>query len=152
MNSAPAHRFEILDTLPLIQWHLLDDIFVHFGSTNFGNPEFVNYLRCWNRISSVSTVTRLRAGWPRFDSRKGQETFRRRVQTVSGAHPASYPMGIRCSFPEGKAAGREANHSLPSSAEVKNAQSYTSTPPVRLHGVVLNWARSGTCLSNFTFT
>jgi hypothetical protein len=34
--------------------------------------------------------------------------------------------------------GREADHSLPSSAEVKNAWSYTSTPPLRLHGVVLN--------------
>jgi hypothetical protein len=32
---------------------------------------------------------------------------------------------------------READHSPPPSAEVKNAWSYTSTPPVRLHGVVL---------------
>jgi hypothetical protein len=28
-----------------------------------------------------------------------------RVQTGSGAHPASYPMGIKDSFPGGKAAG-----------------------------------------------
>jgi hypothetical protein len=34
--------------------------------------------------------------------------------------------------------GREADHSSPSSAEVKIAWSYTSTPPVRLHGVVLS--------------
>jgi hypothetical protein len=33
---------------------------------------------------------------------------------------------------------READHSPPSSAEVKNAWSYTSTTPVRLHGVVLS--------------
>jgi hypothetical protein len=33
--------------------------------------------------------------------------------------------------------GREANHSPLSSAEVKNAWSYTCTPPIRLHGVVL---------------
>jgi hypothetical protein len=33
---------------------------------------------------------------------------------------------------------READHSLPSSAEVNNALSFTSTPPVRLHGVVLS--------------
>jgi hypothetical protein len=32
---------------------------------------------------------------------------------------------------------READHSPPSSAEVNNAWSYTSTPPIRLHGVVL---------------
>jgi hypothetical protein len=34
--------------------------------------------------------------------------------------------------------GREADHSLPSSAEIKNAWSYTSTLSVRLHGVVLS--------------
>jgi len=33
---------------------------------------------------------------------------------------------------------REANHSRPSSAEVKNACRYTSTSPTYLHGVVLN--------------
>jgi len=31
---------------------------------------------------------------------------------------------------------READHSPPSSAKVKNDWSYTSTPPRRLHGVV----------------
>jgi hypothetical protein len=34
--------------------------------------------------------------------------------------------------------GCEADHSPPSSAEAKNAWSYTSTPPIRLHGVVLS--------------
>jgi hypothetical protein len=43
----------------------------------------------------------------------------------------------RGSFPGGKAAGGEADHSPPPSAEVKNAWSYTSTPPIGLHGVVL---------------
>jgi hypothetical protein len=37
-----------------------------------------------------------------------------------------------------KRLGREADHSPPSSAEVKNAWIYTSTPPIRLHGVVLS--------------
>jgi hypothetical protein len=37
--------------------------------------------------------------------------------------------------------GREADHLLPSSAEVKNTWSYTSTPPIRLHGVVLSSAQ-----------
>jgi len=36
----------------------------------------------------------------------------------------------------GKWPGREADHSCPSNAEVKNAWSYTSTPPIRLHGMV----------------
>jgi len=38
-------------------------------------------------------------------------------------------MGTRGSFPRVKGPGREADHSAPSSAEVKNAWSYTSTPP-----------------------
>jgi hypothetical protein len=43
------------------------------------------------------------------------------VQTGSGAHPASYPMGTGGSFPGGKAQpGRHADHSPPSSADVKN--------------------------------
>jgi hypothetical protein len=37
-----------------------------------------------------------------------------------------------------KRQGIEADHSPPPSAEVKNAWSYTSTPPIRLHGVVLS--------------
>jgi hypothetical protein len=33
---------------------------------------------------------------------------------------------------------READYSPPSNAEVKSAWNYTSTPPIRLHGVVLS--------------
>jgi hypothetical protein len=48
-------------------------------------------------------------------------SFRPCVQTASGAHPASYPLGTGGSFPGGKARpGRDADHSPPSSAEVKN--------------------------------
>jgi hypothetical protein len=36
-----------------------------------------------------------------------------------------------------KRPGREADHSPPSSADVKNSWSYTSTPQMRLHGVVI---------------
>jgi hypothetical protein len=43
------------------------------------------------------------------------------VQTSSGAHPASSPMGTGGPFPGGKArSGRDADHSHPSSAEVVN--------------------------------
>jgi len=38
---------------------------------------------------------------------------------------------------EVKRLGREADHSPPSSAEGKNAWSYTTDPPISLHGVVL---------------
>jgi hypothetical protein len=42
---------------------------------------------------------------------------------------------------------READHSPPSSAEVKNAWSYTSTTKIRLHGVVLGQSTGTTLLS-----
>jgi hypothetical protein len=43
------------------------------------------------------------------------------VQTSSGAHPASSPMGTGGPFPGGKARlGRDADHSPPFSAEVVN--------------------------------
>jgi hypothetical protein len=48
----------------------------------------------------------------------------------SGAHPASYPMCTGVSFRGGKA-----DHSPPSSAAVKNAWSYISTP-LCLHVIV----------------
>jgi len=37
-----------------------------------------------------------------------------------------------------KRPGREADHLPPHSAEVKNTYSYTSTPPTRLHGMILS--------------
>jgi hypothetical protein len=68
----------------------------------------------------------------------GNFSLHHRVKNGSEAHPASYPMGNRGSFPGGKAARREADHSPPPSAEVKNAWSYTSTSPICLHGAVLS--------------
>jgi hypothetical protein len=60
-----------------------------------------------------------------FDPRQRQEHFSPSlcVQIGSGAHPASYTMGTGGGgpFPWAKArSGRDANHSPPSSAEVKN--------------------------------
>jgi hypothetical protein len=49
----------------------------------------------------------------------GNFSLHHHVQNSSGAHPVSYPVGTRGSFPGGKAAGCEADHSPPSSAEVK---------------------------------
>jgi hypothetical protein len=55
----------------------------------------------------------------RFMAGAGNFSLHHRVQNGSEAHPASYPMGTRGFFPGGKAAGREADHSPPSSTEVK---------------------------------
>jgi hypothetical protein len=74
----------------------------------------------------------------RFPAGAGNFSLHHRVQNGSGAHPASCPMDTRGSFRGVKLPGRESDHSSPSSAEVKNAWSYTSTLPIRLYGVVLS--------------
>jgi hypothetical protein len=72
----------------------------------------------------------------RFPAGAGNSSLYHRVQIGCGAHPASYPMGTGDYFPGLKLKGREADHSPPSSAEAKNAWSYSSTL-IRLHGLVL---------------
>jgi hypothetical protein len=51
------------------------------------------------------------------------------VQTTSGVHPASYPVGTGDSSQGVKRPWSEADHSPPTSAEVKKIWIYTSTPP-----------------------
>jgi hypothetical protein len=84
----------------------------------------------------------------RFLAGAGNFSLHHRVQNGSGAHPASYPMGIRGPFPGGKAPEREADHSSPSSAEVKEyAELYLHSP------ITPSWR--GAYLKhrdNFTFT
>jgi hypothetical protein len=54
-------------------------------------------------------------------------------------HPAaSYPMRTGGCLPTVKRPEREADHSLPCSGDAKNEWSYTSSPPIRLHGVALS--------------
>jgi len=95
-------------------------------------------------------VTRLWGGRPEFNSWQVLGIFSPHhiVQTGCGAHPASYPMSAGGFFPPGvKWPVREADHPLPSSAEVNNAWSYISTPQY----VLMAW-----CLikhkDEFTFT
>jgi hypothetical protein len=45
----------------------------------------------------------------------------------------------------------EADHLPPSSVEFKNAWSYTSTPPLRLHGVVLSESTGTTLPLSFAW-
>jgi hypothetical protein len=75
-----------------------------------------------------------------FDSRRGLRIFL--FATVS--RTALGPTQPHIQWVQGdlslgvKRQGREADHSPPSSAEVKNAWSYTCTPPIRLNGVVFS--------------
>jgi hypothetical protein len=71
-------------------------------------------------------------GWDRrFQSQQGVGNFslHHRVQTGSADHPLPLIQYVPGALSVGiKRPGREADHSPPSSADVKNAWSYTSTP------------------------
>jgi hypothetical protein len=58
------------------------------------------------------------------------------VQTGSGAHPASCPMGTAGPFRGGKARpGRDADHSPHLVPKSWMSRSYNSSTPKRIHGV-----------------
>jgi hypothetical protein len=71
--------------------------------------------------------------------RKGQDfSLLRSLQTGSGAHPTSYAMDIVRLLPLGvKRPGLEADHSPPSSVEIKNDGAIPPLPRI-LRGIVLN--------------
>jgi hypothetical protein len=90
--------------------------------------------------SSVTIVTLLRAGQSGFDSWQGLGIFLFTTMSISALGPTQSPiqwvlgaLSLRVRQP-----GHEADHSPPSSAKVKNVWSYTSTPLVCLHGMVLS--------------
>jgi len=91
----------------------------------------------------LTYCSELQAGRQEF----GRDFFRHRGETGFGAHPAFQKMGTVGSYLPGKAAGA---WSWPLSADVKNAWSYTSTPPY----VFVAWYMvkyRDTCTSAFTF-
>jgi hypothetical protein len=94
-------------------------------------------------------TSRLRAGRLGFQgsSSGGSWEFSlHRVQKGSETHSASYPMGNGSSFPGGKATGTW-NWPLTSIlCQDEEWVGYTSTPPIRLHGVVLRFKNTGTTL------
>jgi hypothetical protein len=84
--------------------------------------------------SVVSTVTRLRTGWPR----QGEEEFSpNRPDGLWGLSSLLFS-GHPRPFPGVKRSRRYVDHPPPPKAEVKNEWSYTSTPPIHLHGVDRN--------------
>jgi hypothetical protein len=76
------------------------------------------------RESSVGITTRLQDGQPGFDSQQGQDM----VFSIVSRPALGPPQSIKW-VPGMKRDGREADHSPPSSAEVKNGGAITSTPP-----------------------
>jgi hypothetical protein len=67
------------------------------------------HLQAKSRDSSVGIAMGYglddRGSGVRFPAEAGNFSLHHRVQNGSGAHPASYPMGTRGSFPGDKAAG-----------------------------------------------
>jgi hypothetical protein len=86
-----------------------------------------------SRNSSVGIATRYELDsqgiW--FDSRQGKDSsLLHNVHTGSGVHPVSYPMGTGASFPGVRRQGREADHSPPTSADVKKSEAVRPLPYV----------------------
>jgi hypothetical protein len=89
-------------------------------------------------IDLYESVGIVRAGWPGFDSRQGQEIFLYSTASRSAlgqSQPIQWVPGALS--PGAKLPGHDADHSHLSSAEVKNSGDIPPLP-IRLHGVVLN--------------
>jgi hypothetical protein len=98
---------------------------------------------CVMQYSSVSIETGIRVGRPEFDSRQGIGIFL--LSTTSRPPLGRTQPPIQCVTgslsPGVKRLGHKADQSPPPNAEVTNAWSNTSTPAIRLHGVMFNEAR-----------
>jgi len=86
-------------------------------------------------IHCLSFVIRLRTGRSgvRIPRGRGIFLFSKTDQTAPEAQPASYSIGTGV-LPGLKLLERDADHSPPSSAQVKNEWSCTSTPLICPHG------------------
>jgi hypothetical protein len=94
------------------------------GFMEFITSCFFLCLMTWTSVVTTGLMTVITSVFRTFNEpvyHRIQKDSIEKVQTSSGAHPASYPMGTGGPFPGGKARqGRDADHSPPSSAEVKN--------------------------------
>jgi hypothetical protein len=99
------------------KWRKKERIKIRKEERNWDELRLALLTRLTQRYSA-----RLWAGWSgiRVPEEAGTFSLYHGVQTASGAHPASYPMGTRSSFSEDKAAEAWSwPHSPPSNAEVK---------------------------------
>jgi hypothetical protein len=98
-----------------IQLHLVAECCTICSSrSKVANPETFGYTlgstrRYNSRVSSVGIALGYgldeRGSTVRFPAGAGNFSLHHRIQNGSGAHPTSYPMGTRGSFPGGIAAG-----------------------------------------------
>jgi hypothetical protein len=105
------------------------------------------------RAVIAQLVERWATGWTfgvlEFDSRRGLESFLFTTASRTALEPTQPPIQwlLRTLSLWVKRPGREADHSPPSSVEVKNAWSYTSAPQYVFMALCLVKHRD-----NFTFT
>ena len=124
-DRSTVHRKEYLKTV-YTQNRYLSCLSCHFcGCLPAWSPLVyisIYFLPVWCLGSAVGKVTRLRTGGYEIKilAEAGNFCLLQKVKTSCGAHPASYSMGIRGCFTGVKQLGYEADHSPPSSAEVKN--------------------------------
>jgi hypothetical protein len=100
------------------------------------NSLYRSYINCRFSYLLASMTGYGLDGRSSISARGKRLSLSRSVQTVCGAS-AFYPVGTAGSFLGGKAAGREADNSLPCSAEVNCAGAILPLP-IRLHSVVFN--------------
>jgi hypothetical protein len=131
-------------------WFYLFDSKFSLSVSKFYDHLEANVLKYLNLLSHVSKggaglpqrySAGLRVGWlvVRVPARSGNFSLYHRIK-IGSVGPTQLPIEW---VPETLSLGikwpaRETNHSPPPSAEVKNAWSYTSTPPMRLHSMVLS--------------
>jgi hypothetical protein len=70
-----------------------------------GNPRVFMWIETGRGVPDQQTDWTIRVLRVQFQAEAGNFSLNHRVQNGSGAHPASYPVGTRGSFPGGKAAG-----------------------------------------------
>jgi hypothetical protein len=94
-----------------------------------GTPEHGHHINSILRLQN-DTLARTWSGQQmnQFPAGVTESCFAQNILTRSGAQPASYSMAARGSYLAVKWPGQAAGHSPPSSAEVKNEWSPTSTP------------------------
>jgi hypothetical protein len=99
------------------------------------NPSVSMYFKSHNISVGIALGYRLedRGSRVRFPAEAGNFSLHRRIQNGSGAHSASHPRGTGVKRP-----GYEADHSPPSSAEVKEWVELYIHSPNTFHGVVLS--------------
>jgi hypothetical protein len=91
----------------------------HRDNCTFSFTSYINRAVIAQSVLELNYGLDDRGSGVRFPAGAGNFSLHHRVQNGSGVHTASYPMDTRGSFPGGKAAGREADHSPPYNAEVK---------------------------------